>query len=427
MSIPMLAAVIIALREQSKSGPPDSYANANGDQSSDAVIARNRISEILNGGFGIQFQSSKVPADSYKNPESLDDIYERVQKMNQSAVTGVHQMWEGLRNKLQDSQKEFGPAILQAIAEKWQGGAGTKAAEGIRKYVDESQQLVASAQIVAEKVKLVRSAVEITKPAVQPGYKPTWTSDVASWVPGPTWKMNDHRRDVTTAANAHVINNVFYPAVRESDTQVPLVPRPHNPVSDPGTNAPWTPHGTSDQQGGPNGQPPDSLTSDLPSNPLEQSTSENPADTTLAGVDPSATTAFDPSKVNPTIPANADPAATTPSSTQPGSPSSSIPGGPSGPGAPSGAPPGGPGKSMPGVPGKPVAPGGGRPSTARPGAPGMGGSPGMMPPGARGKPDDEKEHKSKISEALVSQTNGDELTGQDEAHRPKTVPPVLGG
>ncbi|WP_051022134.1 hypothetical protein [Nocardia pneumoniae] len=427
MSIPALAAVIIALREQSKSGPPDSYANANGDQSPDAIAARNRIGEILNGGSGIQFQSSKVPADSYKNPESLDDIYERVQKMDQTAITGVHQMWEGLRNKLQDSQKEFGPAILQAIAEKWQGGAGNKAAEGIRKYADESQQLVASAQIVAEKVKLVRSAVEITKPAVQPDYQPTWTSDVASWVPGPTWKLNDHRRDVTTAANAHVINNVFYPAVKESDTQVPLAPRPHNPVNDPGTNTSWTPPGTSGQPGVPGSQTPNNPASDQASNPQDQATSENPTDTTPAGVDPSSTPGFDPSKANPTVPAGIDPAATTPSSTQPGNPSSSVPGGPGGPGSPSGAPPGGPGKSVPGAPGTPVAPGAGRPGTGRPGAAGMGGVPGMMPPGARGRRDEEKEHKSKISEALVTQENGEELTGLDEAHRPKAVPPVLGG
>ncbi|MGW4327559.1 hypothetical protein ACWEKR_16875 [Nocardia sp. NPDC004573] len=435
MSIPALAAVIIALGEQSKSGPPDSYANANGDQSPDAIAARNRISEILDGGAGIQFQPSQVPADSYKNPESLDDIYERVQAMDQSAITGLHQMWEGLRNKLQDSQKEFAPAILTAIAEKWQGGAGTRAAEGIRKYADESQQLVASAQIVAEKVKLVRSAVEITKPAVQPDYQPTWTSDVASWVPGPTWKLNDHRREVTTAANAHVINNVFYPAVKESDTQVPLAPRPHNPVNDPGANTPWAPPRTSSQLSMPGGSTPDSPATDQPSNPRDQANDENAPDTTSAGVDSSATPAFDPSKANPTIPAGADPAATTPSSVQPGNPfsnqpgnpSSSVPVGPGGPGSPSGTPPGGPGKSVPSVPGAPVTLSAGRSGAGRPGTPGTGGFPGMMPPGARSRRDEETEHKSKIREALVSQENGAELTGLDEAHRPKSVPPVLGG
>ncbi|MGK8511963.1 hypothetical protein ACRS5S_29395 [Nocardia asiatica] len=427
MSIPALAAVIIALREQSKSGPPDSYANANGDQSPDAIAARNRISEILDGAAGIQFQPSKVPADSYKNPESLDDIYERVQAMDQSAITGLHQMWEGLRNKLQDSQREFGPAILTAIAEKWQGGAATKAAEGIRKYADESEELVASAQIVAEKVKLVRSAVEITKPAVQPDYQPTWTSDVAGWVPGPTWRLNDHRREATTAANAHVINNVFYPAVKESDTQVPLAPRPHNPVSDPGANTLWTPSGTPSQPSGPGSQSPNRPVSDQPSNPQDQATSEIPADTTPVTVDTSATPVLEPSKANTAVPAGVDPAATTPASTQPGNPSSTVPGGPSSPGAPPGASPGGPGKSVPGAPGTPAAPGAGLPGAGRPGAPGMGGFPGMMPLGARGQRDEEKEHKSKISEALVSQEHGEELTGLDQAHRSKTVPPVLGG
>ncbi|MBF6513463.1 hypothetical protein IU421_04085 [Nocardia cyriacigeorgica] len=51
----------------------------------------------------------------------------------------------------------------------------------------------------------------------------------------------------------------------------------------------------------------------------------------------------------------------------------------------------------------------------------------MPPPAARGKGDDEQEKgKSAVAEALVNQRNGEELTGLDPEHRPKTVPPVLG-
>lgn len=50
-----------------------------------------------------------------------------------------------------------------------------------------------------------------------------------------------------------------------------------------------------------------------------------------------------------------------------------------------------------------------------------------MPGGARGKNDDDNEkQKSAIAETLVNQANGEELTGLDPEHRPKTVPPVLG-
>ncbi|MBO0854412.1 MAG: hypothetical protein J2P18_11655 [Nocardia sp.] len=50
----------------------------------------------------------------------------------------------------------------------------------------------------------------------------------------------------------------------------------------------------------------------------------------------------------------------------------------------------------------------------------------MAPPTAKSKKDEEKTHKSAISDALVTKEHGDELTGLGEDQRPKTIPPVLG-
>ncbi len=50
---------------------------------------------------------------------------------------------------------------------------------------------------------------------------------------------------------------------------------------------------------------------------------------------------------------------------------------------------------------------------------------GMGGMGGKGKKEDEKTHKSQISEALVSQDNGDELTGLGRFEQ-KTVPQAIG-
>ncbi|WP_327114376.1 hypothetical protein OHB12_34310 [Nocardia sp. NBC_01730] len=419
MGLPFLVAIGAALLEQSKSGPPDTGSR---DESPDAAIARNRIAEIMCSGNELQTQSPKVPESAYKNPDGIDDLYQRVQAMSVTDVVALHQRWESIRNRLEQGLQGFAPDISKAMEGKWEGAAAKAAADGIKEYVDKSSGLIGSVQIVAEKVKIIRSGIEVTRPAVQetPGH--TWTSNVASWVPGPTWKLNQHREDAAHDASVNVVKNVFYPAVREADTGVPLVPKPYNPVQKPG-DLPSS--NNAGQPSSPGKDPGDKFTT------VEQQSSgtENtPEDTDSAGTNLLAEqqntpdqTATTPAGTNPsTQPANTT--GTDPSPTRPGTPSPGSPGTPN-PGVPGlGTPiPGRSVKALPAVPnGVPVA------AAARTGAgrPGMGGMPGMMPPGARGKGDDDKEHQTK--DYLVNQQNGEELTGLGAANRAKTVPPVIG-
>ncbi|WP_280250363.1 hypothetical protein [Nocardia abscessus] len=427
MGLPFLVAIGAALFEQSKSGPPDSGSR---DESPDAAIARNRIAEIMRAGSDVQAQSPKVPENAYKNPDGIDDLYQRVQAMSITDVVALHQRWESIRNRLEQGLRGFGPEIGKAMEGKWEGAAAKAASDGVKDYVDKSSGLISSVQIVAEKVKIIRSGIEVTRPAVQEPPTHSWTSNVASWVPGPTWKLNQHRDDSAHDASVNVVKNVFYPAVREADTGVPLVPKPYNPV-----------HNSGDQPSAPNNswQPSSSGTDTgdkgTTVDPAQLPGTENtPENTVPSSANPVAErestpeqTRTTPAGANPsTQPASADPG-TDPSLTRPGTPSPGSPGTPS-PGTPSPGVPGlgnpAPGRSINGVPGVP----GGVPAaaSARPGTgrPGMSGMPGMMAPGARSKGDDDKEHQTK--DYLVNQRNGEELTGLGAESRVKSVPPVIG-
>ncbi len=174
----------VALWEMHKGGPPDSFANSQGDQSPDATAARNRINDLTRSNSGVEYQPSQVPADAYKDPASLDRLYDRIQKMDLNTVTAQHTTWESMRDKLAQGHNDFGPTITKALAEKWKGAAGEKAASGINNYLKGKNDLVVSAQLVAEKLKLTRSAAEITKPGAQPAPSTSFTSNIASWVPG---------------------------------------------------------------------------------------------------------------------------------------------------------------------------------------------------------------------------------------------------
>ncbi|MBF6063725.1 hypothetical protein IU500_23965 [Nocardia terpenica] len=431
MALPLIG-LAAALWEQHKNGPPDSFANARGDQSPDATAARNRIGDLVKDT-GLQYQSAQVPQDAYKNPASLDDVYGRIQKMDLNSVATLHATWEGFRNKLEQGHNAFGPVILKALKEKWTGLSGEKAAAGVADFVAQENNLVVAAQLLAEKVKLARSGAEITKSGVQATPGTSWTSDIASWVPGPTWKLNDHRRTEADNANDHLINNVFYPAIRETDSKVPLAPQPINPINapapvsvgpggaTPGGNANVDPAavrpGTQDNPGTPDG------------NEKHDSASADAAPTDPANTTPSSTgdSSNPNSGTSSTAPAGRTPAdtgtPTRPSSYAPGSYGGGLGGGFGNPGAPGSA---APGRSVPGK-GTPGLPTGTAARTATGANPGSTGGPGGFGGlGGKGKnEEEEKTHKSKISEALVSEENGDELTGLGRFAR-KTIPPVLG-
>ncbi|WP_330232112.1 hypothetical protein OHA40_06255 [Nocardia sp. NBC_00508] len=415
MGLPFLVAIGAALYEQSKSGPPDSGSR---DESADAAIARNRIAEIMRGGTEVQTQSPKVPESAYKNPDGIDDLYERVQAMSLTDVVALHQRWESIRNRLEQGLRGFAPDIGKAMEGKWEGAAAKGAADGVEEYVDKSGGLISSVQVIAEKVKIIRSGIEVTRPAVQEAPSHTWTSDVAGWVPGPTWKLNQHRADAAHDSSVNVVRNVFYPAVREADTGVPLVPKPYNPAHESG-GQPFAPNNDRQPRSPGPGDRPTSAQTAQPPSAQDASANTAPTDANPHAEQQKATDQTRPSSTEPsTQPASTTPG-TDPSPTRPGTPSPGSPGTPN-PGGPGLGTPA-PGRSVNGVPSAPTTAPAARSGTGRPGVAGM---PGMVPPGARGKGDDDKEHQ--VKDYLVNQRNGEELTGLGEENRAKTVPPVIG-
>ncbi|WP_194818521.1 hypothetical protein [Nocardia sp. XZ_19_385] len=435
----LFAGIASALWESSKSGPPD----VGKDESPEATMARNRVQELVSGS-GLDFQGSKVPESSYKNPEGMDDLYARVQAMEPDTVKRLHDRWEGLRNQLNDGFVNFGLEMTKAIEAKWQGEAANSAATGITDYVKKSSTFVDSVALVSEKVKLVRSAIDLTKPNVQQAPDSTLTSNIASWVPGPTWKLNEHREESYQTAAANIVKNVFYPAVKEADDKVPLVPKPYNPVqqntdipgpvvpkssdgAQPPSSAPSAPKNTEEpkaEEKPETTQPPSSDPSTAPQNSDDPSTKPATTDMPTTPASTVPTVAETPKSTDPKL--NTGVPGTSPGSGVPGSgvPGSGVPGsGTPGSGTPGSANPGA-GKTISGTPGTAAAAaqGANRAAAARAGTSGMPGMGGMG--GARGQGDDDKEHQTK--DYLINQENGEILTGLDPEHRVKTVPPVIG-
>lgn len=414
-------------------------ATALGDQSPESIAARNRIKDLTDHQFEGDFHNSRIPESVYGNvrSEDLDELYRKAQTIDVGVMTTLQQMWKSRAEKLDSGLTQFGPEILSAIAESWTGDASQATARGIVDYVAKAQNMVSATKIVADKVEIVKSAVEVTKANVQPQPETGWASTVAGWIPGPTWKMDRNRTDAAELATYTVLEKVYQPGIREGDTAQPRIPLAYNPVHDPGTVAPVPPPTV--RQPGPGAVSPSDGSEPDGNSPT--SGNAEPGDTAPAGVNPLAAQADQPSlSSGSTTPAGLGTTAstaTTPAGLGPGSTPGASSGlgnmGLSGPGStaspgPGNSVTGGPGRSIPGTGAGTV----GAASTVGSGVGtagrnGMSGAGSMMPGAARGKGDEDKEKgKSAVAEAMVTREHGEELTGLDPDHRPKSVPPVLG-
>lgn len=250
------------------------------DESPDASVARNRLTQ-LESSFDGTYQKPHVQSGSYEDPSGMSDLYERVSAMSMADVNTLHTRWETLRNKLEEGFKTYDAEIAKAISEKWTGNAASSAGKGIQEYVEKSGNLLGSAQMMAEKVKLVESAMQITKDRVKP-HEGSTLSGIASYIPGPTWKMDSHNADTAKSEGAEVVRGVYYTAIGQADTNVPLVPQPYNPL-DTGSK----PVDDKGSQGDTTGAKPTTQQPTTQQPTTEQPTTEQPTTETPTTEDPS--------------------------------------------------------------------------------------------------------------------------------------------
>ncbi|MGW5725331.1 hypothetical protein [Nocardia beijingensis] len=387
---------------------------------------RSRAAEV---GFEGAFRPREVlDADEFERHD-VATLRQKVDQIDLKAVNDLIAAWNTIAERHQTSLDTFKTAMERATDDSvWRGEARNAAASAVGDYATQGAQVSNAARLTGNKLAELLTGLEPTKQLVPhaPEHRSGW-DNLRSFAAGRDWRNDDVAEYNAKTEALRVLRTVYAPVVMESDTNVPVIPRPvsstnpggtDNGTSPPGTsNGTQNPSGTSSPSSDPSGKNPseDSATqsSDQPSDNASEtpkSTSTDPALTTQESTTPASTT-----------PASTTPASTTPTpSTSPHSPGSPHLSTPSNPGTP-----GGPGVSVPpkGAPNNPNAVSA---AAARTGAsPGRAGTSGMsgMSPGARGGKSEEESTKG-IPDYLITQEHGDELTGLDQL--PRTVPPVIG-
>ncbi|MBF6078840.1 hypothetical protein [Nocardia beijingensis] len=380
-------------------------------------------------GFQGEFRPREVlDADEFERHD-VATLRGKVDQIDLKAVTDLVAAWNTIADRHQTSLDTFTKAMARATDDSvWRGEARNAAASAVADYAAQGAQVSNAARLTGNKLSELLTGLEPTKQLVP--HAPQHRSGIdnaLAFVAGRGWRNDDVAEYNAKTEALRVLRTVYAPVVMESDTNVPVIPRPVSSTNPGGIDNGTSPRGTNNGSQGPSGtsspssdpsgknpsEDPATQSSDQPSDNASEtpkSTSTDPASTTQESTTPASTT-----------PASTTPASTTPTPStsphSPGSPHLSTPGNP--------GTPGGPGVSVPSK-GAPNNPNAVSAAAARTGAsPGRAGTSGMsgMSPGARGGKSEEESTKG-IPDYLITQEHGDELTGLDQL--PRTVPPVIG-
>ncbi|WP_435593590.1 hypothetical protein [Nocardia sp. bgisy118] len=369
-------------------------------------------------GFDGAFHPREVLEEDEFEDHDVATLRTKADAIDLTAVGNLITAWQAVGERARESLETFTGAITRLTEEGvWRGASSDAAVAGVRDYATHGAQLPNAAALTSNKLAELKTGLEPTRLLVP--YPPddrSFTDNARSWIAGRGWRSNSEAQDTAKAEALRVLTTVFAPVVRESDTNVPVLPQPYNPVQ-PGDKPPLTgpgpgPGGPGPGPGGPG--PGGTQPEPEPDTPTEDPDSNQ---TIPSGTDPTST---DPASTNP---ASTTPAST-PTTNPTGLPDRPGPGpgtpGPPGPGGTPGVP--SPGSSIRGVP-----------VTATTGAPASAASPatraamsglgGLGAPGARGGRSEEESSKG-IPDYLISREHGEELTGLKDL--PKVVPPVIG-
>ncbi|MBF6210890.1 hypothetical protein IU487_07480 [Nocardia puris] len=352
---------------------------------------------------------------------SHDWIYNNLKDVKPGEINDGANGWRDMVKAGRELSDVFANGVKDDIEAYMKGQTANAVVESTKSYAGELNKLLVSFEMVARGLDLTEGYLAQAQQTVDPPHELSWADKLIGHIPGNgVLKSAQYRADEAENRVRDFMDRVYQPGVAEEvDPYTPKIPEPKSTIKNdtdvPGPGQPGP------GPGGPGPGPGPGTTEDptQPGTELEDPSTD--PDDTDTSTDPSSNPlSTDPASTNPasTVPDTKIPSTDLPKSTTPSTPGPGVPGVPG-----------------PGTPG----PGAGRsvtatPTTQQPGlngannragagmGRGMAGMPGMGGAGARGKGDDDENHK--IPDYLVYD-HGDELLGT----QPPALPPggVIGG
>ncbi|CAM3064457.1 PPE domain-containing protein [Prescottella defluvii] len=178
-------------------------------------------------------------APSLGSPEAFEamsheDIKAAVDSMNGGSLRASAEGWKKIGESLTQALNDFRDFITHETAGKWEGIAKDSAVAATGRYATESGKLAEAGTLIGTKIAEAATAVDQVKATLPPvAERGIFDRAVDQLLPTVGFlKLVLHERDEAHQQAIEIMRTVYTPVMQQSDTRVPKLPEPPR-VADP--------------------------------------------------------------------------------------------------------------------------------------------------------------------------------------------------
>ncbi|WP_157185413.1 hypothetical protein [Nocardia transvalensis] len=180
-------------------------------------------------GYDGAFRPQSVHTTDNFEQHDLAALRTKVDKIDLKAVGDLIEAWRKIGVNETTSLQTFQQAMAKATDEGiWRGESRTAAAQAVTDYTTQASQVAKAAALTSNKLSELRTGLEPTKDLVPhvPEHR-TGIDNFRHWMAGRHWKNDDSAYYNAYTEAKRVLKTVYAPVVHESDTNVPVIPKPN--------------------------------------------------------------------------------------------------------------------------------------------------------------------------------------------------------
>ncbi|MBM4631608.1 hypothetical protein GS482_16065 [Rhodococcus hoagii] len=216
----------------------------------------------LYGRFSGRFDDPALGSPEAFEAMSHEDIKAAVDGMNGGSLRASAEGWTKIGESLQQALNDFRDFITTETDGKWEGVAKESATAATGRYATESGKLAEAGTLIGTKITEAATGVDQVKATVPPVSKRSLL-EVAFDAGMPTaglFKRLFHDQDEAHQEAIQIMRTVYTPVMQQADTNVPKLPEPPRVTNDSQGTPPWsgnapgsgTPGAPTPYTGGPN-------------------------------------------------------------------------------------------------------------------------------------------------------------------------------
>ncbi|GAB2661060.1 hypothetical protein GCM10027068_46400 [Prescottella soli] len=175
---------------------------------------------------------------------SHQEIKSAVDAMNGEALRASAEGWKKIGESLDQSLNGFRDFMSNTIKDgTWEGVAADSARAATANYAEDSTKLAAAGKLVGSKIEEAATAIDQVKATVPPVAKRSFIESAFDrMVPtAGMLKFMLHEKDEAHQEAIKIMRTVYTPVMQQSDTKVPKLPKPPQVTNrDPGNTPPNT-------------------------------------------------------------------------------------------------------------------------------------------------------------------------------------------